>query len=134
MPFVVVEVQPTPNPNALKFLLDHSIADQPVSFFNADAAEGHPIAAQIFKIAGVSSLLFLNDFVTVNKQPTVHWADITGQVRRNSQENLNAASKQRVESFPPAIEQRFEHERNRVAKCFFPPCPVGLTHAYGVFY
>jgi hypothetical protein len=20
------------------------------------------------------------------------------------------------------------------AKCFFPPCPVGLTHAYGVFY
>ena len=25
-------------------------------------------------------------------------------------------------------------ERKYIAKCFFPPCPVGLTHAYGVFY
>jgi len=25
-------------------------------------------------------------------------------------------------------------ERKYIAKCFFPPCPVGLTHAYGVFF
>jgi hypothetical protein len=30
----VVEVQPTPNPNALKFVLNRPIADRPTSFLN----------------------------------------------------------------------------------------------------
>jgi hypothetical protein len=82
MAFRVVEVQPTPNPNALKFLLDRPIADQPTSFLSAGAADGHPIASRFFAIPGVSSLLLLGDFVTVNKTPDASWADIKDQVRR----------------------------------------------------
>ena len=82
MAFSVLEVQPTPNPNALKFVLDRSIAVQPTSFLSAEAAEGHPIARQFFAIPGVSSLLLLGDFVTVNKTPAASWADIREQVRR----------------------------------------------------
>jgi hypothetical protein len=81
MPYVVVEIQTTPNPNALKFLLDRPIAPQPMSFFTAEAAKGHVIATGLFAIPGVSSLLLLNDFVTVNKQPAVPWSAITGKVR-----------------------------------------------------
>ena len=82
MAFRVVEVQPTPNPNALKFLLDRPIADQPTSFLSAGAADRHPIASRFFAIPGVSSLLLLGDFVTVNKTPDASWADIKDQVRR----------------------------------------------------
>ena len=82
MAYRVVEVQPTPNPNALKFLLDRSIADQPTSFFNAAGAKGHPIASRLFAVRGVSSLLLLGDFVTVNKSPDASWAEIKSGVQR----------------------------------------------------
>ena len=82
MAYRVVEVQPTPNPNALKFLLDRSISDQPTSFFNAAGAKDHPIASRLFAVRGVSSLLLLGDFVTVNKSPDASWADIKSGVQR----------------------------------------------------
>lgn len=82
MPFSVVEVQPTPNPNALKFLLDRQISDQPTSFFNAGAAADHPIANRLFAIPGVSSLLLLGDFVTVNKSADSSWPQIKERVRQ----------------------------------------------------
>jgi NFU1 iron-sulfur cluster scaffold homolog, mitochondrial len=82
MPFRVVEIQPTPNPNAVKYVLDGRISEQPTSFFNAEAAKGHPIASQLFEVKGVTSLLLLGDFVTVNKSPNVKWADISKQVER----------------------------------------------------
>ena len=82
MPFRVVEVQPTPNPNALKFVLDKAISDQPASFFDAGAATDHPIASRLFAIPGVSSLLLLGDFVTVNKAADASWPPIRDQVRK----------------------------------------------------
>jgi hypothetical protein len=81
MPFRVQEIQPTPNPNAAKFILDKTIAQQPTSFFNAAAAAEHPIAAKLFAIDGVSSLLLLGDFVTVNKMPEAKWAQINARVK-----------------------------------------------------
>jgi hypothetical protein len=80
--FTVREVQPTPNPNAMKFVLDGSISDQPASFFDSRAAQGHPVASHLFAIPGVSSLLLLGDFVTVNKSPDAKWSDITAKVKR----------------------------------------------------
>ena len=82
MAFKVLEVQPTPNPNAMKFVLDRSISDQPTSFFESRAAQGHPVASHLFAVPGVSSVLLLGDFVTVNKKPDAKWSDITAQVKR----------------------------------------------------
>jgi scaffold Nfu/NifU family protein len=81
MPYRVVEIQPTPNPNAAKFVLDRAVAEQPTSFFNADAAKGHALAEALFGVSGVSSLLFLGDFVTVNKTPDAQWNEVTARVK-----------------------------------------------------
>jgi len=78
--FAVKEIQPTPNPNAAKFILDRKIADQPISFFNADQAAGHPVAARLFCINGVSNVMLLGDFVTIGKRPQASWAEIKGKV------------------------------------------------------
>jgi hypothetical protein len=80
MSFRVREVQQTPNPNALKFILDKEIADRPTSFFNAGSAISHPVATRLFGIKGVSSVLLLGDFVTINKSPQARWADIQKNV------------------------------------------------------
>jgi hypothetical protein len=78
----VTEIQPTPNPNAAKFILDREIAAQPASFFSADAAADHPLAKRLFAIPGVSSVLILGDFITVNKRPDAKWDAITSRVRK----------------------------------------------------
>ena len=82
MSFNVTEIQATPNPNAAKFMLDRRISETPVSFLTADQAQGHTIAQQLFAIDGVSSLLFLGDFITVNKDAAASWAPIKRSVRK----------------------------------------------------
>ena len=81
MGYIVKEIQPTPNPNAAKFVLDREISDRPISFLSPDQGNGHPLAAQLFLIEGVTSILMLGDFVTVNKDLHVKWDGITRKVR-----------------------------------------------------
>jgi len=78
----IVETQPTPNPNALKFILDRPISDQPISFFNAAAAKDHALATKLFAIEGVTTLLLLGDFVTVNKSPDKKWNQLTAAIKQ----------------------------------------------------
>lgn len=82
LPFSISEVQPTPNPNATKYVLDRSISDRPTSFFDAASAKDHPVASRLFAIPGVSGLLLLGDFVTVNKRPDARWSEITTKVEQ----------------------------------------------------
>jgi Scaffold protein Nfu/NifU N terminal len=82
LPFRVTEVQPTPNPNAVKLILDRVIADCPISFLNPESGKEHPIASRLFAINGVTGLLLLGDFVTVTKTPEARWADITKKVEQ----------------------------------------------------
>ena len=81
MGWKVVEVSPTPNPNARKFVLDHPVCSQPLSFFTADAAKDEPLAAALFQISGVTNLLLLGDFITVSKQAEAQWESIVRRVR-----------------------------------------------------
>lgn len=77
----VTEIQPTPNPNALKFLLSRAITESPISFLSPEEGRGHPIASQLFAIDGVVSVLMLGDFVTINKRDGANWPPITQKVR-----------------------------------------------------
>jgi hypothetical protein len=80
MPFEIREALPTPNPNAMKFVLDQPVSDQPMSFLTPSAANGHPLAQRLFEIKGVSSILLLGDFITVNKTPTAKWPDMKRKI------------------------------------------------------
>jgi hypothetical protein len=82
MPFTVRQVQPTPNPNAIKFVLDRHIAADRLSFLDSTSAASYPLASSLFAIDGVASLLFLEDFVTVSKTPAAKWGNITPKVKR----------------------------------------------------
>ncbi len=82
MAYTVLEVQSTPNPNALKFILNRSISEQSTSFFDAASAKDHPAASMLFEIPGVNSLLLLGDFITINKRPEAKWPAIKEGVRK----------------------------------------------------
>src|SRR5438105_4191502 len=82
MAFEVQEVQSTPNPNAIKFVLDRPIAPERLSFLDRTQADDHPLAARLFAINGVNSVMLLGDFVTVVKSPAIKWSSITGKVKK----------------------------------------------------
>jgi hypothetical protein len=75
-----IEVQPTPNPNAMKFVLGHKAFGRPLSFTSAEAAAGNELARQIFALPGVYNVFMVQDFVTVNKLPDVPWEPLVAAV------------------------------------------------------
>lgn len=82
MAFVVRETQTTPNPNAIKFVLDREITTERLSFANPAAAAEHALAAQLFALDGVAGLLLMGDFVTVLKKPSAKWALLKPSVKK----------------------------------------------------
>ena len=78
---IEVWAEPTPNPNALKFTLNRTVTEgRSKTYASPEAAEASPLAKQLFQIAGVKSLFFLNNFITVTRQPGAEWAAISRQV------------------------------------------------------
>lgn len=70
----VVKLESTPNPNAMKLLLDTKILEAGSrSYENAAEAKHDPIAAALFEIPDVKSVFFMPSFVTIVKEPAASW-------------------------------------------------------------
>lgn len=78
---IAIQVQPTPNPNARKFVLPRSYFATAQNFASVQAATAHPLAAQLFQLAGVYNVFWAQDFVTVNKRPEVAWEPLQTQAQ-----------------------------------------------------
>ena len=71
---VQVDPQETPNPNAMKFSLNITVAETGSFSFNATDTEiAHPIAAAVLAVEGVVSVFGVNDFITVSKTDEAGW-------------------------------------------------------------
>ncbi|MGH2376268.1 MAG: NifU N-terminal domain-containing protein [bacterium] len=74
-----VEIHPTPNVNALKFVLNRRLTEgRSQTFRSHEDAADHPLASGLFAIPGVVQVFFLNDFVTVTRDPAKAWEEIAG--------------------------------------------------------
>jgi len=82
MSYRVVEFQATPNPNALKCVLDRSPGPVPRAYRSAAAAGDDPLARALFGIRGVAGLLIHDGWITVTKLDKVRWAGIRAGVER----------------------------------------------------
>ena len=71
---------PTPNPDAMKYTLDTTLADTITASGPADAA-GDPFLEALVGTQGVASVFGINDFVTVTRQPGADWDTITAAVQ-----------------------------------------------------
>lgn len=76
-----VQIQPTPNPHARKFVLPRKQFAQPLSFASAEAAAAHDLAAQLFALGVIYNVFMVQDFITVNKLPAATWAGLEEQIQ-----------------------------------------------------
>lgn len=72
MPYRIVSVETTPNPNARKLIVDPSPGTIR-SYFKADDALGDPLGEAIFSIPGVTNVLIHTGFISVSIAKKSDW-------------------------------------------------------------
>ncbi len=78
----VQSIQPTPNPNAFKFVVDGILYAGTKSYATAAEAAGHDLAESLFAIDGVDTLFFCDRFVTVSMKASADWRLVHEQATR----------------------------------------------------
>ncbi|PIO48743.1 MAG: hypothetical protein CMR00_03545 [[Chlorobium] sp. 445] len=69
----VIETQPTPNPNALKFIIAGTFPPGSHAFMSHKEAENDALAKAIFELGEVTSVFYMNNFLTVSKTLAGDW-------------------------------------------------------------
>ena len=73
----VVNIEPTPNPDALKFIVQRPILRSGTrSFRDFGAAVGDPLASRLFALGHITSVFYMDRFVTVNKRADAEWTGL----------------------------------------------------------
>ncbi len=76
---MVEDVDLTPNPHALKFILNEKLLNlETRQYADKTAAQNDPFAKGIFEIDGVVSVFYMDKFVTIEKSAENNW----GQIQR----------------------------------------------------
>ena len=76
-------IQSTPNPNALKFVLNIPVKTEgKVTYKNVDQAGQNPMAAAIFTVPNVTEVYFFDNYVTVTQDGNADWDAIEEQIKR----------------------------------------------------
>ncbi len=74
---IVEDVDLTPNPHALKFILNEKILNlETRQFSSKEDAQNDPLAKGIFEIEGVRSVFYMDKFVTIEKDSESDWSKI----------------------------------------------------------
>ena len=90
---MIEDVELTPNPHALKFILNERLLRvETRHFHNPAEAENDPLAKGIFGMEGVVSVFYMDKFVTVEKSKETNW----GQIQRPLIELLKTIDKNSI--------------------------------------
>ncbi len=72
-----IYIQPTPNPNALKFTLNKDVKTEgKVSFKTPIESQDIPLAAALFDLRGVDQIHFFQNVITVSKFSFEDWENL----------------------------------------------------------
>ena len=73
----IADIQETPNPNAVKFILKEPVSyGTSHSFKNAASAKDDALAKSLFDVGDVESVFYMDKMITVEKSDEVEWDEI----------------------------------------------------------
>lgn len=77
----ISEIEGTPNPNALKFILKEPLTwGITHSYDSAEQAKDDPLAAALFEIDHVTNVFYVDRWITVTQDGNVNWSDLSREV------------------------------------------------------
>lgn len=76
-------IQSTPNPNALKFVLNRPVkTDGNVTYKSADECEHNPLAKELFSVnAAIKEVYFFDNYITVTQDGSVDWDELESSIQ-----------------------------------------------------
>ena len=96
-----IDVQPTPNPNALKFVLDQKVKNEGNSSYRSPEECGENLlAVSLFAIRGVDQVHFYDNSITITKFGYEDWESIESQVIDCLHEKVSGHNPDYFESNP----------------------------------
>jgi Fe-S cluster biogenesis protein NfuA len=78
---ITVYGESTPNPSALKFVVNKMITKNAVEFKNIDQSAPSPLATELFKFPYVKEIFIDENYISVTKYDINEWQDITMELR-----------------------------------------------------
>src|SRR6476661_4515509 len=73
----IADIQETPNPNAVKFILKEPVSSGTShSFKSAAEAEGNALAKSLFDLGDIVSVFYMDKMITVEKTDESDWDEI----------------------------------------------------------
>ncbi len=109
------DTQPTPNPNALKFILNIPVKNQGNSTYKTPSeCNENKLALKLFDIRGVDQLHFFENVITVTKFSFEDWTNVETQVAKVLKEEMQNHNpdyydpdpeKERREKLTPELQQ-----------------------------
>lgn len=77
----IAEIEPTPNPNAMKFILRDPLTwGVSRSYGSAEEAKDDPLASALFDIEHVSNVFYVDHWITVTQDGGADWQELMRQV------------------------------------------------------
>jgi NFU1 iron-sulfur cluster scaffold homolog, mitochondrial len=101
-----ITIQPTPNPNALKFILEREVKKEgKTSFKNPNQAKDVPLAAALFDLRGVDQIHFFQNVITISKFTFEPWDSLEPAVMTTIENHIDDHNPD-FKEFNPEIERR----------------------------
>jgi NFU1 iron-sulfur cluster scaffold homolog, mitochondrial len=73
----ISDIEETPNPNAVKFILRESVTNGVARQFDSAAkAQDDPLARALFEVGNVVSVFYMDRMVTIEKEDSADWDDL----------------------------------------------------------
>ena len=84
-----IDIQPTPNPNAFKFVLDRPVKNEGNSTYkNPSECGDNLFALNLFLVRGIDQLHFFDNTITVTKFGFEDWGELEGQILHSIRANI----------------------------------------------
>jgi Fe-S cluster biogenesis protein NfuA len=101
-------IEETPNPNAVKFILKEPVtAGTTRSFHNAAEAAADPLAGPLFAVGDISSVFYMDKMITVEKAEEADWDDLLPRlavpIRAAESVASNGGGAQQQQSAPSGV-------------------------------
>jgi Fe-S cluster biogenesis protein NfuA len=85
-----IDAIPTPNPEAIKFVLEKIVKAEGKSTYNQVSNYGtNLLAKKLFEIDGVDKLFFRANTITVTKKQTISWTNLNNKILECFEKNLD---------------------------------------------
>src|SRR5499427_8116080 len=73
----ISDIQETPNPNAVKFILREPVSNGVAQQFASDVqAQSDPLAKSLFDVGNVVSVFYMDNMITVEKEDAADWDEL----------------------------------------------------------